>query len=259
MIRKFYTISLMALLMLFAVQPMFGQGTTSARIAGKVVSGSETLIGATVLAVHTPTGSRYGATTNTEGLFTLNNMRVGGPYTITVTYVGYENLVLENINLALGQTETFNFEMKSNAVTTDEIVVTAGGLFDGNRTGAETKVSSETLKALPNADRNFNDYLRVAPQASIQGNGGVSFTGINNRYNAVFIDGAVNNDVFGLANSGTNGGQAGISPISPDALEEIQIVLAPYDVTLGGFAGGYEVFCFTHYEPLYLFEIIIHG
>ncbi len=122
-------------------------------------------------------------------------------------------------------------------------MVTAGGLFDGNRTGSETKVSEELIATLPSADRGLNDYLRITPQADVANNGqvnggGISFTGINNRFNSIFIDGAVNNDVFGLANSGTNGGQAGISPISPDAIEQIQVVIAPYDVTLGGFAGG---------------------
>jgi len=143
----------------------------------------------------------------------------------------------------LGQTETFNLKLQESSVTLDEIVVTSGGLFDGNRTGSETKVSEELIASLPTADRGLNDYLRVTPQADVANNGavnggGISFTGVNNRFNAIFVDGAVNNDVFGLANSGTNGGQAGISPISPDAIEQIQVVLAPYDVTLGGFAGG---------------------
>jgi len=133
--------------------------------------------------------------------------------------------------------------MNEAALQLEEVVVTAGGLFDGNRTGSETKVSEEAIATLPTADRGLNDYLRLTPQADVANNGatnggGISFTGVNNRFNAIFIDGAVNNDVFGLANSGTNGGQAGISPISPDALEQIQVVLAPYDVTLGGFAGG---------------------
>ncbi len=222
---------------------LFGQGSTSSRITGQVFSGAEELIGATVIAVHEPTGSRYGTATNSAGLFTLNNLNVGGPYTITVSYTGFETVELKNISLALGQTATYNIEMKESAQLIDEIVVTAGGLFDGNRTGSETKVTEEAITNIPTTDRGLRDYLRLTPQANVSNNGavnsgGISFTGVNNRFNAIFIDGAVNNDVFGLANSGTNGGQAGISPISPDALEEIQVVLAPYDVTLGGFAGG---------------------
>jgi len=217
----------------------FGQGSTSSRINGQVVSNSESLIGATVLATHEPTGFQYGTNTNLEGFFTLNNVNVGGPYTIQITYVGYEPQTLSNIFLDLGQTETFNIEMNESSVTLDEIVVSAGGLFDGNRTGSETKISEEQIATLPTADRGLNDFLRVTPQADIaNAGGGISFTGVNSRFNSIFVDGAVNNDVFGLANSGTNGGQLGISPISPDAIEQIQVVLAPYDVTLGGFAGG---------------------
>ncbi|MEM6380968.1 MAG: carboxypeptidase regulatory-like domain-containing protein, partial [Bacteroidota bacterium] len=238
--NSFAKFSFLTLLGLLLSVGLFAQGTTSARITGQVVSKSEALIGATVLAIHGPTGFEYGTTTNTEGLFTLNNVNVGGPYKITVSYVGYEDLIFEDIYLGLGQTETFNVELEETAEQLEEVVITAGGLFDGNRTGAETKISLDDINKLPTATRNFNDYLRVSPQANVLGDGddGVSFTGVNNRFNSIFIDGAVNNDVFGLANSGTNGGQAGISPISPDAIEQIQVVLAPYDVTLGGFAGG---------------------
>ena len=241
--NRCYTFGFLAVLMLLSIQSAWGQGSTSSRITGRVISDNESLIGANVIAVHEPTGFQYGTTTNIEGLFTLNNVNVGGPYKITISYVGYEDYVLENIFLNLGQTESFNIELRETALSLDEVVVTAGGLFDGNRTGSETKVSEEAIATLPSADRGLNDYLRLTPQADVANNGqvnggGISFSGVNNRFNAIFIDGAVNNDVFGLANSGTNGGQAGISPISPDALEQIQVVLAPYDVTLGGFAGG---------------------
>lgn len=233
----------MTAFLLLVGQFAWGQGSTSSRITGQITDGTETLIGANVIAVHEPTGFQYGTATNVEGLFTLNNVNVGGPYTITVSYTGYEEYVVNDIYLNLGQTESFNIKMNEAALQLQEVIVTAGGLFDGNRTGSETRVSEEAIAALPSADRGLNDYLRLTPQADVANNGatnggGISFSGVNNRFNAIFIDGAVNNDVFGLANSGTNGGQAGISPISPDALEQIQVVLAPYDVTLGGFAGG---------------------
>jgi len=223
---------------LLSYQFIHAQGSTSSRINGQVISSGESLIGATVLATHGPTGFEYGTNTNLEGYFTLNNVQVGGPYTITISYVGYKEETISNVFLALGQTETFNVELAESSVALEEIIVTAGGLFDGNRTGSETKVSEELISTLPTADRSLTDYLRVSPQASVQSEGGISFAGVNQRFNSIFIDGAVNNDVFGLANSGTNGGQTGVSPISPDAIEQIQLVLAPYDVTLGGFAGG---------------------
>jgi len=241
--KTIFSIVKILAMFLLIIQYSWGQGSTSSRITGQVVSNGESLIGATVIAVHTPTGFEYGTTTNTEGYFTLNNVNVGGPYSISISYIGYEEKSINDIFLALGQTETFNVQLNESSVQLEEIVVTAGGLFDGNRTGSETKVSEERIASLPTADRGLNDYLRVTPQADVANNGatnggGISFTGVNNRFNSIFIDGAVNNDVFGLANSGTNGGQAGISPISPDAIEQIQVVLAPYDVTLGGFAGG---------------------
>jgi len=241
--RTIFNSMLCVVILLLGSTDTWSQGSTSSRINGQVVAGGESLIGAAVIATHTPTGFEYGTTTNVEGYFTLNNVNVGGPYQIVVSFLGYEDLVINDVYLGLGQTETFNLEIQESSVTLDEIVVTSGGLFDGNRTGSETKVSEELIASLPTADRGLNDYLRVTPQADVANNGavnggGISFTGVNNRFNAIFIDGAVNNDVFGLANSGTNGGQAGISPISPDAIEQIQVVLAPYDVTLGGFAGG---------------------
>lgn len=223
---------------------VLGQGSTSSRITG-IVTGSdgESLPGATVQAVHTPTGYEYGTITNIEGLYTLNNVNVGGPYEITISFVGYADQKLTDINLLLGQTKNIRTTLEESAIELESVVISSGGLFDGNRTGSETKVGQEDINNLPTADRSLNDYLRLTPQAAIGNNGAtnsgaISFAGVNNRFNAIFIDGAVNNDVFGLANSGTNGGQAGISPISPDALEQIQVVLAPYDVTLGGFAGG---------------------
>jgi len=202
--NKCYKLSILTVLFLFVMQSAWGQGSTSSRITGQITDANESLIGANVIAIHEPTGFQYGTATNIEGLFTLNNVNVGGPYTITVSYTGYEEYVLKDIYLNLGQTESFNIRMNEAALQLDEVVVTAGGLFDGNRTGSETRVSEETIAALPSADRGLNDYLRLTPQADVANNGatnggGISFTGVNNRFNAIFIDGAVNNDVFGLA------------------------------------------------------------
>jgi len=228
----------------FAIfQQVRAQGATTARISGLVTSAGEVLPGATILAVHEPTGAEYGTVTNLEGRFTLNNLNIGGPYTITANYVGYQPSVSEYIYLSLGQTLDLQVDLEESSLELEEVVISSGGVFDGNRTGSETNIDEETISNMPSVERGLNDFTRLTPQALVGNSaavnsGGISFAGINNRFNAIFIDGAVNNDVFGLANSGTNGGQAGISPISPDALEQIQVVLAPYDVTLGGFAGG---------------------
>lgn len=218
-----------------------GQGATTANMSGRITdTDGNAMEGATILAIHTPTGSKYGAVVNANGYFRIYNMQVGGPYRVVSTYVGYADQVQENVYLSLGQTYRLDLEMSEQGVTMEEVLITTvpGEVFDGNRTGSETYIGEEAINNLPTVGRDFlQDFGRLTPQANLI-NGGISLAGTNNRFNAIFIDGAVNNDVFGLANSGTNGGQAGISPISPDALEQVQIVLAPYDVKFGGFAGG---------------------
>ncbi len=222
-----------------ALQLAWAQGTTTSSMSGVVTDdGGATIPGASVQVVHTPSGSEYINVTNETGYFRIPNMRVGGPYTLTVSFVGYEDLVQEDIYLDLGQTFDVDVTLRESVTQLQDIIISAGGVIDGNRTGAETNISREQIMTLPTVDRSLNDFTRLTPQANITPGGGISIAGVNNRFNTIYIDGAVNNDVFGLANSGTNGGQAGISPISLDALEQIQVVVAPYDVTLGGFAGG---------------------
>lgn len=213
-----------------------GQGATTASISGLVSSSTgETLPGANVIAVHEPTGTRYGTVTRPDGRFNLPNLRTGGPYTIAVSFVGYGTQQKTGINLALGQEYTTNFTLSEAEDQLDEVVVTAevDPVLNSGRTGAATNISSEELQTLPTLSRSLGDFTRLTPQAN-----GNSFGGVNNRFNNITIDGAVNNDVFGLSGSGAPGGQAGAQPISLDAIQEIQVVLAPYDVTLGNFTGG---------------------
>lgn len=223
---------------LLAVHTAHAQGTTTASMNGAVVSDDgQPVIGATIQAIHQSTGSQYVNATNASGQFRIANMRVGGPYIVVISFVGYEELREKDIYLDLGQTFSLDATLRESVTQLQDIVVSAGGVIDGNRTGSETNIGAREIMALPTVERSLNDLTRLTPQANITG-GGLSIAGVNNRYNAIYIDGAVNNDVFGLAPSGTNGGQAGISPISIDALEQIQVVVGSYDVTLGGFAGG---------------------
>ncbi|AFM04388.1 outer membrane receptor for ferrienterochelin and colicins [Bernardetia litoralis DSM 6794] len=238
---KHYILSLIAFVFACSVAfNSFGQGSTTAALSGVVKDkNGEELPGATVLAVHTPTGSQFGAVTTLSGNYTIVNMNVGGPYTITVQYVGFEDQKKENVYLSLGQTLRMNFDLSEDIITTGEVVITGNAeLIDGEQTGAKTTVTQEQLNALPTIARDLTDFTRTTPQASVTGGGGITFAGQNNRYNSLMIDGAVNNDVFGLSSAGTNGGQAGISPISLDAIEQVQIVIAPFDVRQGGFSGG---------------------
>lgn len=228
------------LFLVFSANTLMAQGVTTSGISGSVVdSKGETLPGANVLAVHTPSGTRYGAVTNLEGRFQIPNVRVGGPYTVTVSFIGFEPSVREGINLALGQTLNLNITLVDDSADLEEIVIIAGRreIIDGTRTGAETSISNEHIQTMPTISRGFNDFTRMTPQADLKGDA-LSIGGMNNRFNQVTIDGAVSNDVFGLAASGTNGGQTGTSPISLDAIETFQVQIAPFDVTLGGFAGG---------------------
>lgn len=221
------------------------QGVTTASIFGKLTDQEtgDPLIGATVQAVHTPSGTTYGNVTDVDGYFRIPGMRVGGPYIITATYVGYDPVVQDGVNLQLGQAFRFSPALGTDAVQLEgiEVVSSRSDIFNGEATGQETNISEEAIQALPAVSRSIGDFTRLTPQSTTrEGNDGLelSFGGINNRYNAIYIDGAVSNDVFGLAGSGTNGGQTGVSPISVDAIESFQVNLAPFDVTQGGFAGA---------------------
>lgn len=214
---------------------------TTSGMNGKVTgSNGESLPGATVVAVHTPSGSQYGTTTDVDGNYRIPNMNVGGPYKITVSYVGFESYTNSEIYLNLGQTFKLSVKLseKASALVGVEVVGARYDIFDGNRTGAETNVSLQTIERMPSVGRNFSDYTRLTPQARVTQFGGIEIAGSNNRYNAIYIDGAVNNDVFGLTDQGTNGGQTGISPFSMDILDQVSIQVAPYDIKLGGFAGA---------------------
>ena len=209
---------------------------------GKISDSNGALPGATIVAIHVPTGSQYANISDASGFYRIPNMKVGGPYKITVSFVGFEDFVKEDVYLQLGQRFKFNTELSETSLELAEVVVTAGGeIFDGNRTGSETIVGRDKIDQLPTVSRSIADFARLTPGANItEGSDGfsVSLGGINNRFNAIFIDGAVNNDVFGLSGSGTNGGQTGAAPISIDAIEQFQISQAPFDVRQSGFAGG---------------------
>ncbi|MEB8328469.1 carboxypeptidase regulatory-like domain-containing protein [Flavobacteriaceae bacterium KMM 6897] len=222
----------------------FAQGVTTSSIGGKVIDNTgEPLPGASIVAVHTPSGTVYGAATDFDGFYRISNMRVGGPYKITISYIGFNEYVENGVNLNLGQTSRFNPTMTETSTALEEVIITAtaSGIFSSNKTGTETNVSSREIATIPSASRSIADFVRLTPQAQIsEGNDGfsISLAGQNNRYNAIYIDGAVNNDVFGLAGSGTNGGQTGVNPFSVDAIETFQINIAPFDVRQSGFSGG---------------------
>lgn len=234
--RNFYRFLLLCVVCVLPVQLLLAQGATTSALKGQVNDqAGMALPGATVIAVHQPTNTQYVATTNSGGYYTIQNMRVGGPYTISTSYIGYQEQRVEGVTLALGKTARVDFGLSESSRELGEVQIVGerNDVFNQDRTGAATNVSREQIENLPTITRSLQDFTRLTPQAS-----GNSIAGSNNRFNNITIDGAVNNDVFGLSDSGTPGGQAGTQPISLDAIQEIQVVVAPYDVKLGNFTGG---------------------
>lgn len=222
---------------LTGVNMLSAQITTSA-LSGRVSDAQKNVLpGATIIAIHTPSGTRYGVTSNADGYYNIQGMRPGGPYSIEVSFIGYDKVSASDIKLPLGETYIFNPDLKESSVALEEVTVKAKGGFNTQRTGASSNITPRQLESMPTISRSVSDITRLVPQAAST-NGGTSFAGANNRYNSFQIDGMVNNDVFGLAGNGMNGGQAGIQPISLDAIEQIQVVIAPYDVRQSGFTGG---------------------
>ncbi|MFR9522970.1 MAG: TonB-dependent receptor [Rikenellaceae bacterium] len=217
----------------------FAQITTSG-ISGQVTGQSgEALIGATVIAVHTPSGTEYGAATNADGRYTIQGMRSGGPYVVTYTYIGYQTVESTGVALSLGETTNFNVKMVEGQQLDDIIVISsAADRFNNSKTGAASNFSADAIAATPTTDRSVFDIVKMTPQASVSKDGGLIFAGASNRYNSFQVDGAMNNDVFGLTDTGTNGGSVTSNPLSLDALEAIQVVVAPFDVRQSGFTGG---------------------
>ncbi len=211
-----------------------GQVTTSS-ISGVIVDDANMeLEGANVVATHIPTGTTYGAVTNQDGRFNMVNMRVGGPYTVSISYLGFNQQDFDNIFLTLGKSETISLAMTPDSQELKDVVVTANAsnVFSSDRTGARTSVGRRQLSTLPSISRSAADYTRLEPTAS---NG--SFGGRNDQFNNYSLDGAIFNNPFGL-DAATPGGQTEAQPISIDAIEQITVSTAPYDVTQAGFTGA---------------------
>ncbi|HTH56066.1 MAG TPA: carboxypeptidase regulatory-like domain-containing protein [Cyclobacteriaceae bacterium] len=219
----------------------FAQVTTSA-INGKVVdSKGESLAGATVQVLYKPTNTLNGVIANEEGRYTLVNLTPGGPYEVTVTFIGYKTEKIEDVFLKLGETLKVDVQLKDEAQTLSEVVVVGVNQDVTEKTGTGTSVGREQITTLPTLSRSFSDFTRLTPQSSNN-----SFAGTNFRYNNITLDGAINNDAIGFSPSlgGISGtaNQPGSSTrtnsFSLDAIQQVQVQIAPYDVSLGNFTGG---------------------
>ncbi|MBB6003010.1 carboxypeptidase regulatory-like domain-containing protein [Arcicella rosea] len=237
--KKFFTTkvvlgTLLVLMAALSSLQVFAQSTTAA-ISGTVLDEKGAgLPGANVVAIHEPTGSRYGSATRADGRFNIVNMRVGGPYKVTISFVGYKDNVKTGINLTLGQDLRINAKMETSEAQLEEVKVVAArsSVINSGRTGAATTVGNKQVTTLPTLNRSLTDFARLDPRS----NGGLSFAGRNALYNNITVDGAFFNNSFGLNN--TIGGQAGAQPISVDAIDQFQVNIAPFDVRQGMSTGA---------------------
>jgi hypothetical protein len=219
------------------------QTVTSGSISGEVVDPQGgALPGAAVVAVHTPTGTTYEAISGGDGRYQLLNVRVGGPYTVTVKMPGFRDKSETGVTVNLGADQKVDVELELASVNEQVTVVAEVPVIDTMRAGTASNVRTEAIESLPTVARSLTDFARLDPNfvtTSIgQGATLVSVAGRNNRYNSIQIDGAVNNDLFAISEASAPGGAAETQPISLDAIEELQLVVSPYDVRQGSFTGG---------------------
>ena len=240
--KPFWKATLCVALLLFA-GAAFGQTTGS--ISGIVTAANEStaLPGAVVTAVHEPTGTRYTAVTRNDGRFAILNVRVGGPYNIEVEMAGFKPADAADQFVRLGEDLFLKFSLQLEEFTeTVNVVDQSDALINPSRTGAASNVSEYAIENLPTVGRGLEDFARLNPFFSVNpdndADSRLTVAGRNNRYNNISIDGSVNNDLFGLAGSGVPGGQTLTQPISLDAIQELQLLVAPFDVRQGGFTGG---------------------
>ena len=230
-------VSLLAFATLAWTGSLLAQGVTTGSVRGRVADeAGNPVVGAVLTLVNNQTGLRYTAATREGGLYSIENVTPGGPFTLNARAIGYRRVAQSGIRVDLSQVVTLNLTMQGAAVELEALTVTGSAenpLTARSRTGPMSFVSDSMVERLPTLSRNFTDFISTAPQAN-----GMSVGGQNNRFNNIQIDGGVNNDLFGLGSTGTPGGQVGERPISVEAVREYQILVAPFDVRQGGFTGG---------------------
>lgn len=225
--------------------PSFAQNVTTGTMTGLVRdTQGGVLPGATLTAVHTPTGTTYEGVAQADGRFSLLNVRVGGPYTLTVTLSGFRTAELTGITVALGEGVDVPVTLQLQSLTeTVQVTAEVSPIFTPSKIGTSDNVGTLAIETLPTINRSLQDFARVSPHfvqyAFNNDPSAISVAGRNTRYNNIQIDGAVNNDLFSIgASGGVPGGAVDTQPISLDVIQELQLVVSPYDVRQGGFAGG---------------------
>jgi hypothetical protein len=218
--------------MLLGINVM-AQETTS-EIQGSVTDGKTGVSGAAITAIHLPTGTKYVTTTRKDGRYNLPNVKVGGPYIITSSFVGYKEDKIENVFLSLGQEFKADFKLSETATVLNDVTVNTtkkqDKIFNTGRTGTQEIISRTQIEQLPTINRSIQDFVKLEPTAN-----GMNIGGRSNQYNNMTVDGANFNNSFGL--SSTLGGQTNSQPISLEAIDQIQVNISPFDVRQGGFSG----------------------
>ena len=229
-------------LLLFPPRAALAQGVSSAAVAGRITDESGAPVPAAQLTlINGSTGQRYAARSRDDGRYSFENVDVGGPYTLGARALGFEPKTGTPFNLQLGQRLALDLSLKRAAVELAGVIVetSSNPLLSTARTGAGSFISDSALRRLPTLNRAFNDFVNTAPQIVKTPGGGTSFTGQNDRFNNIQIDGTVNNDLFALgASNQIPGGGVNARPLSIEAVKEYQVLTAPFDVRQGGFVGG---------------------
>lgn len=227
---------LLSMLALFAATAISAQVTTSS-ISGNVTDASGApLVGTTVIATHTPSGTQYGAAADAKGNYRIYNVRPGGPYTITFSMIGYQTVEKTGIQLALAENNVTDAYLNEDAIGLEAVVVSGDGKnssMNSSRAGAIVNVDRAAMNLMPTVSRSMNDIMRLSPQSNTTSNG-FAVGGGNYRQSFVTVDGAAFNNAFGIGGNLPAGG----TPISLDALEQVSVAVTPYDVRQSGFTGG---------------------
>jgi hypothetical protein len=219
---------------------LLAQGVTTGSVRGHVTDeGGNAVVGAVLTLVNSQTGIRYTVRSREDGIFDIENVTPGGPFTLSARAIGYRQMAHGGIRVDLSQVVTVNLTLPQAAVELEALNVMGAAenpLTATSRTGASTLLTDSMIANLPSLSRNFTDFIGSSPL--VNGGSYPSIAGQNNRFNNIQIDGGVNNDLFGLGSTGTPGGQVGEIPISASAIKQFQILIAPFDVRQGGFTGG---------------------
>jgi hypothetical protein len=244
--KAVWSLAIASCLALICAGPLAAQTVTTGNIAGTITDAQGGVLpGATVVALHTDTGTSYEAVTGADGRYNILNVRIGA-YTITANMAGFKEQKQEKVLVQLGAEQTADFKLPLATVTETVEVVASSPLIDLSRAGTADNIPNAVKENLPTISRSLTDIVRISPMFNTFGGGSgadqgavVSVAGNSYRYNSLQIDGATNNDLFGLSSSaGVPGGTAETQPVSLDAIQEIQLVVSPYDVRQGGFSGG---------------------